>query len=134
MKDTYKSVLIIEDDEIDIVIYEMVIKSIGFAENIIIRKTVEGAMNYLKKAGKGEEEIPEIILLDLFMPLESGFEFLTQFETLPDSIKKNSKIAVITHSSDENDEMKSRENKNVSYFIDKPLTMENLNILRKLYN
>src|ERR1017187_2700220 len=119
MKDTYKLVLLIDDDDIDNIIHKMGINSIGFAENTIIYKTVEDAINYLKKSAKGVEKITEMILLDLIMPLANGFEFLTQFETLPESIKKKTKIVVITHSIDEEDEMKSRENKNVSYFIDK---------------
>jgi CheY-like chemotaxis protein len=63
------------------------------------------------------------------MPVENGFVFLDEFEKLPDSIKMNTKIVVITHSIDERDQVKSLTNKNVSYFIDKPLTIEKLELL-----
>jgi response regulator of citrate/malate metabolism len=129
MEDSYKLVLLIDDDDIDNIIHNMVIDAIGFAEKTIIYKTVEDAIKYLKKARNGEAEIPEIILLDLIMPLESGFVFLDEFETFPESFKLNTKIVVITHSIDEREQEKTKMNKNVSYFIDKPLTVEKLELL-----
>jgi response regulator of citrate/malate metabolism len=129
MESTHKLVLLIDDDDIDNIIHKMVINATKFAENIIIYKSVDDAISYLKLASQGKAKIPEIILLDLIMPLESGFNFLDEFEKFPDSLKRNTKIIVITHSIDEKEQMKSRSNKNVSFLIDKPLTIEKLELL-----
>src|ERR1035438_3935139 len=107
MEDTYDLVLLIDDNEIDNIIHQMVMDRIGFANNTITYQSVEDAIKYLKKSGKGKKKIPEIILLDLIMPVENGFVFLDEFEKLPDSIKMNTKIVVITHSIDERDQVKS---------------------------
>jgi|ERR1035437_5521471 response regulator of citrate/malate metabolism len=129
MQDIHKTVLIVEDDEIDAIIHEMVINSIRFADNIIKYQSCGDAIGYLRSAAKGLVIVPELILLDLIMPLENGFEFLKEFELLPDELKNKTKIVVVTHSIDERDLLKSRENKNVSYLIEKPLTVEKLELM-----
>lgn len=126
MEYKYKTVLLIDDDDIDNILHKMVINSINFADKLIVCKSGEEAINYLQKAIKGEEKTPEMIFLDLRMPMENGFVFLKDYEMLPESLKNNIKIVVVTHSMDEKDLLQSQNNKYVSYFIDKPLTIEKL--------
>ena len=129
MEKNYNTVLLIDDDDIDNIIHKMVINEVNFAENIITCKTSEDAIIYLQQAKRGEKKIPDLILLDIIMPVEDGFVFLDEYEKLPDSIKNNIKIIVITHSIDDRDKIKSQNNKYVTHFIDKPLTVEKLELL-----
>jgi CheY-like chemotaxis protein len=65
-----------------------------------------------------------IILLDLNMPIMSGWEFLERFKELDESIKKQFKIYILSSSVDPRDKKRAEENENVVDYIVKPITKE----------
>jgi CheY-like chemotaxis protein len=65
-----------------------------------------------------------IILLDLNMPIMSGWEFLEHFEELDEVIKKQVKIYILSSSVDPRDKERASKNKYVENYITKPLTVE----------
>lgn len=65
-----------------------------------------------------------IILLDLNMPIMSGWEFLERFEELDEVIKKQVKIYILSSSVDPRDKERAGKNKYVEGYIMKPLTKE----------
>jgi CheY-like chemotaxis protein len=69
-------------------------------------------------------ESTSIILLDLNMPIMSGWEFLERFEELDEIIKKQVKIYILSSSVDPRDKERAGKNKDVEDYIVKPLTKE----------
>ena len=63
-----------------------------------------------------------VLLLDINMPIWSGWDFLDNFEMLDEKIKSQIKIYIISSSIDTNDKHRARENKNVIDYIEKPLS------------
>src|SRR5438874_13607589 len=94
----YKSALLIDDNEIDNFINERMITSSGFAEKVIVRNSSDNALQFLKEKEHDENALPEIIFLDLNMPVKDGFVFLNDFETLFDTVKQKCKIVVLSSS------------------------------------
>ena len=84
------------------------------------------ALDFLKK----KDFLIDVILLDLNMPVMDGFEFLNEFIELPDALKSNIKIAVLTTSNWNIDRERISINNNIiTEYIEKPLQKE---VLTKL--
>ncbi|MBC7655040.1 MAG: response regulator [Oligoflexus sp.] len=118
----YKKVLLIDDNFIDNMINEKILIVNKFAEQIIIKLSCESAIIYLQKLEKDNEEFPEIIFLDIRMPVKTGFDFLVEFQDLQSFNKEAIKIVILSSSLDPTDHKKVIEFNNVTDFLGKPLT------------
>ena len=79
------------------------------------------ALNYLQQS----IVIPQIILLDIYMPFMNGFQFLDKFEKLEVFKLKYIKIIMLSVSLNPSDKQKAIERGCIG-FIEKPLTKEKL--------
>jgi CheY-like chemotaxis protein len=76
-----------------------------------------------------------ILLLDIHMPLMDGFEFLNEFDQLPETTKKHYTIYILTSSTDRKDKQRSTLSGSVKKFLSKPLTFDILkNIIEESNN
>jgi CheY-like chemotaxis protein len=124
------AVMLIDDNEIDNLINQKMIESIDLAENIFIHSGAKSALEYLKNIEKiktgAESFLPELIFLDIDMPLMDGFQFIDEFEKLSVGTKKYCKVVLLTSSLDPKDIAKSKKNSYILKYLNKPLTQENL--------
>ena len=111
-----------DDNEIDNFINERIISSSGFCDQIIVRNSADGALNYLREISGDENKIPDFIFLDLNMPVKDGFGFLADFDGLGDSIKGKSRVVVLSSSISPEDINKASANPYVFKYLNKPLT------------
>jgi CheY-like chemotaxis protein len=118
MSVTYKKCLLIDDNYIDNFVTRRILESSNFAEEIAVRQSANEAITALKDGSVK----PDVIFLDLRMPLMNGFEFLNEFEKIEFEGKENIKIFMLSSSLDPTDVKRSTENKYVVQFIHKPLT------------
>ena len=117
----YNNVLLIDDNEIDNFINERIITTSAFAKNVVVKKSANDALDYLKQI-KGKDEQPDVIFLDLNMPVMDGFGFLEEFDKLNDTIKKNSKVIVLSSSISPEDINRASTNPYVYKYLNKPLS------------
>lgn len=122
------SVMLIDDSEIDIFITKRLLEFNNFSKHICSACSGRDALEKLKN----NENLPDVIFLDLNMPVLDGFKFLKELSKLPDHI--NSKLHVVVLSSSENQRDIKRASRNpvVVQYISKPLTHEKITDLRKL--
>jgi CheY-like chemotaxis protein len=79
------------------------------------------ALDYLT----GAQPRPELILLNINMPLMDGWEFVDRYKTLAASQKANAMV-MLTTSLNPNDEKTAREHSEIAGFENKPLRKETL--------
>ena len=117
----YKTCLLIDDNYIDNFITRRILESSNFAEQIIVRQSPAEAINSLREGTIK----PDVIFLDIRMPLMNGFEFLQEYDKLLID-KKDIKIFMLSSSLDPTDMKESAGNKYITQFIHKPLTVKAL--------
>ena len=123
---SYKMVMIIDDNKIDRLLVELNIKRYSFAEKIISKESARSALEYLEESANSPDKLPGVIFLDIRMPEIDGFGFLNEYEKLPDSVKNNCSIMMLSSSLDPEDLEKALNNKFVQRFINKPINGQKL--------
>lgn len=130
-KKKYYAVMLVDDNEIDNLINQKMIEASNICDHIFVHSGAKSAIEFLKnieKLAKGPVDLylPEIIFLDIDMPLMDGFQFLDEFEKLSDSIKSHCKVVMLTSSLNPQDMNRAKKNQHVLKYLNKPLTQENL--------
>jgi CheY-like chemotaxis protein len=124
---TYKKlVMLVDDNETDNFIHRRVLEMGHFSKEIIVKNSGKSALEYLEANKNDPDRIPEVIFLDINMPIVDGFVFLFEFESFPDSIKNNSKIIVLSSSDNKKDIDRIVDNDHVIHFITKPLSEDSV--------
>ena len=131
MEATFKTVMLIDDDAIDNALNKKLILATDFAENIIVMQTIKDALNFFKNDSAEDFILPEVIFLDIRMPLGDGFKFLKEYQTLPDKITAKMKIVMLTSSLHEDDYQKASDNALIKIFLNKPLSFKALDDLKQ---
>lgn len=122
--------MLIDDNEIDLMRNQKIVESINFTGAILPFSNARDALNYLKLIQDMDANhgifAPNIILLDINMPIMDGFKFLDEFDKLKISKQNHVTIFMLSASSNPDDIIKANNNKNVSGLIVKPLTASEL--------
>jgi len=120
----YKNVLLVDDNFIDNMINQKILNNNDFAETITVKQSCEAGISYLQELVKNNEDLPEVIFLDIRMPIKTGFDFLVEFQELQTPKKESVKIVMLSSSLDPSDHKKVIEFNNVTDFLGKPLSGE----------
>lgn len=126
------NVMLVDDNETDNFIHKRIIELSGFSTNIIIKNSGKSALEYLQSHDAQLEKLPEIIFLDINMPIVDGFVFLFEFENFSDQLKEKCKIVILSSSDSKRDIDRIVDNEYVVHFITKPLSEEALEDLKKM--
>lgn len=126
--------LLVDDDDICLFIHRRVLEMSGYCKSAHSAGNGRTALEILNHAAAGNGPIPDIILLDLEMPLMNGIAFLEALNALALPHKDRIAIVLLTSSVSKKDRDYAL-SLGASLYLTKPFTMEALhNIVRSLYN
>ncbi len=122
--------LLIDDDDACLFLHKLVLEEAQLASAIDAVSSGHEALAYLSKVcvqtSHGRDcSCPDLVLLDINMPVVNGFEFLEFCQVMGLLVGKQIKIIVVTSSENELDKQKAREY-DVDGYLVKPLTEEKL--------
>lgn len=122
--------MLIDDSEIDLFIHRRFLELCNFSKELVAYKSAESALERLQNLNG--DQPPNVIFLDLNMPVVDGFSFLNLFNQLPDKIKSHTRIVVLTSSNSITDREQVFLYKNVIQMITKPIKQSDVDALRIL--
>ena len=125
-------VLLVDDNDTDNFISKRIIELTGFAKNVEVRNSGKAALDYLRENQTNPERVPNIIFLDINMPVVDGFVFLYEFDKFAQPLKDKAKIIILSSSDNKRDIDKIVNNNHVINFITKPLTEVSLEEIHTL--
>ncbi|MDX2196421.1 MAG: response regulator [Cytophagales bacterium] len=127
------NVMIVDDNDTDLLIARIIIEKTGFKGGIVTKNSGRGALEYLQNIVNDPASWPQLIFLDINMPVVNGFVFLYEFEQLPKELTSNTKIAVLTSSDNKMDMEKFFNSEFIVEFVPKPITMDSFKeVINKL--
>lgn len=128
---TTPNILVIDDDEVSNLITLNVLKDLVDESRIKFFNSGISALSFIEKDGDNFTP-PELILLDIDMPLLDGFEFLEKIKTLPNPELNNIPVVILSNSDHPYDIINSRKAGIKDYLL-KPLNKNKIQSLMESY-
>ncbi len=117
-------VLLVDDNDVTQFISQ---KTMEFSEatlNVVCCKNGIEALEFIAENISHKEKLPDLILLDLTMPLMDGWDFLEQYALLKRKIKKHIAVCILTSSINLDDMTRLKNDPSILDYIVKPMTIE----------
>src|SRR5438552_11259072 len=93
---SFTTTLLIDDGEIDVLVNRRLMELTRFSENVIVANSAEEALQFLKIECSSAAYTPDLILLDVYLPGMSGYDFIEEFKKLPSFIKTKTRIILLS--------------------------------------
>ena len=121
------SMYVVDDDRIYHFLLKNLFKQNGITINATFFNNGQEAIEAIKATRNAGEEMPDLILLDVNMPIMNGWQFLEEYDKIKVALPKLSTIYMISSSNDEVDINKAKGYGDivVDYFL-KPICKEDL--------
>ncbi|HSU49679.1 MAG TPA: response regulator [Segetibacter sp.] len=121
----FTDVLLVEDDPITVMVCDRVIQMTAFAGKVKSCENGKIGIDYLSAFEEGSRP-PDIIFLDINMPVMNGWDFLEEFEKIRSRFISLPRIYLLSSTVDPEDYKKAKKFSLVEDFISKPLSKEAL--------
>lgn len=121
-----KHILLIDDNDIDNYVTNHVITKSQRAEKITIKNSGVAALEYLVSIERNATEFPEVIFLDVRMPVMDGFQFLDELIKLSGITNNQCQVVMLSSSSDQSDIDRAFTYSVVKKYLVKPFKIEML--------
>ncbi len=124
------NMLVVDDDDINVFIIRKIAAKTGYPIQLESKADGQQALDYLNDLLAQDKPFPDLILVDINMPLMNGWEFLENYERL--NVPEGTHVYMVSSSVYENDIEKAKSFKAVNGFISKPMSLERLTELVRL--
>ncbi|WP_153801017.1 response regulator [Foetidibacter luteolus] len=123
---TIDKICLIDDDQFYLFSMRRMIEINQLCGTIAECKNGQEAINYISNSLANKESLPDVIFLDINMPIMNGWEFLDAYQKLCGNSKKTGKVYVVSSSIDSIDKAKAKTYKVVTGYVIKPVSVTQL--------
>ncbi len=121
-----KILCLVDDDDVYQYTFLRQLKGTDFAKDILLFSDGELAMEFIETHINNVELLPDIIFLDINMPIMDGWEFLEEFVQLKPKVGKEILIYMVSSSIDPADIQRAKTIGDVSDYLIKPIVKEHV--------
>lgn len=126
-------IAVVDDDSVYQFTASRTLRATNMAHEILQFQNGKEALNFLKDE-KRIQQLPDIIFLDINMPISDGWSFLDEFHTLKESLGKEIRIYMVSSSIDPRDLNRAMKIPEVTDYMEKPISMSKFSELLLSYN
>jgi CheY-like chemotaxis protein len=126
-------VCVIDDEDIYQFLLKKELKHTQLIDKVHVFTDGKQAIDYFEENKEIPSALPDVIFLDINMPIMNGWQFLEQFKGIQPKMDKEITIYLVSSSFDDRDINRSKEYTEVTDYIIKPVKRANLlNVLREI--
>ena len=118
----FDKVMIIDDNALDLYIAAKLITNNNFSKYVLEYNNASAALEYLAENQENTDVLPQIIFVDIYMPLMDGFEFLENYKLLSPTLTDHCKVIMVSSTIDDRDISRAKQDQSISLFAVKPIT------------
>ncbi len=122
----FQSVLIVDDDSTTVFLLKLLMERTNFSSTVLAAPDGRQALDLVSQITCTGRTMPDLIFLDLNMPVMNGWEFLEAFDPLSNELKFAPKVVILSSTIDPIDISRAGNYPFVTRFISKPLTRTHL--------
>ena len=115
------TICIVDDDEIFQFITKKSFERLKRSDEIVLFSNGEKAIHYIQEILEQNQPLPDVIFLDINMPIMDGWDFIAEFSKINLSDQKKPVIYMVSSSIDDKDLFKARSLPIVKDYITKPI-------------
>jgi CheY-like chemotaxis protein len=126
---TINTVMLIDDDPVSNKISQLFLRKHRWTAQVVTFEDGQQALHALRTA----QATPDVILLDVGMPVYDGWDFLEEYEKLPRETTGRCLLYLLSSSINPPDIQKAGNYRTVKAYLTKPLTPEDLEQIQEDY-
>jgi CheY-like chemotaxis protein len=128
---TLMTIFLIDDDPVFVFLLKEMISYTNEKAQIGTFEDGLQAISYLQANNDNPERLPDVIFLDLFMPVMDGWEFLEEYRRLAPEMKKKMDLYILSSSISPDDVERSKRYQEVMDYLVKPVGLDKMEIILK---
>jgi len=121
-----KKTCIVDDDKIYVFGLKKIMEINDFSEEIVVFPNGKEALDYLKSLISEPLSLPDVILLDLNMPVMDGWQFLEEFIRIQNDFSRKISIYIMSSSIQKDDIERAKSYSEVTDYLIKPVKIKDL--------
>ncbi|WP_159021042.1 response regulator [Algibacter sp. L3A6] len=115
------NICIVDDDDIYQFTVVKTLELLEFEKNIKVFSDGEEALEFLLSNLNQNDELPDVIFLDINMPIMDGYQFMEEYVKIKSKLGKKTVIYMVSSSVDPVDIEKAKRISDISDYIIKPI-------------
>ncbi len=116
-------IAVVDDDSVFQFTTSRMLKATKLTNNILQFSNGQMALDFLNHHAANPTKLPDIIFLDINMPVTDGWMFLDEFQKMKEKFSKKARIYMVSSSIDPRDLNRARSNPEVSDYVEKPVSL-----------